>query len=56
MTQTPQWKIFELDGNVGMFLVDGALVGAIIGVGKARLPLAISAVLGFFMWLPLGVL
>jgi hypothetical protein len=55
MRQTPQWRIFDLSGNVGLMFVCGALAGASIGVGKARLPLAVSAILGFVMWLPIGV-
>jgi hypothetical protein len=56
MTQTPQWRIFDIDGDIGVFLVGAALICAILGVGKSRVPLAACAILGLLLWLPVGVL
>lgn len=56
MSHTPQWRIFDLSGDVGIGLILGALIGALAGIGKPRLPLTICAVLGFLLWLPIGVL
>jgi len=53
---TPQWKIFDVSGNIGIFLLCTALVAALIGEGKARIPLALCSLLGIFLWLPVGVL
>jgi hypothetical protein len=39
-----------------MPLVCVALAGAIIGKGTARIPLAVSALLGFLLWIRLGIL
>ena len=52
----PQWRVFDIAGDVGIALILGALAGALGGVGKTRLPLTVCALLGFFLWLPLGVL
>lgn len=56
MTQSPQSRIFAIDGFIGVFLVCAALVCAILGIGKSRVPLAICAIVGFVLWLPIGIL
>jgi len=55
MSQTPQWRIFDLSDDVGLLFVCGALAGALVGIGKSRLPLAVSAVLASFWWLHMGI-
>ena len=56
MRGTPDWKLKEIAGYVSIPLVLVALVGAIFGKGSSRIPLAICAVLGFLLGLPVGVL
>jgi hypothetical protein len=51
------WELKStLGNNVAVPLVMLALAGAIAGRGAARVLLAFSAVLGFFLWIGMGVL
>ena len=56
MAQTPQWRIFNIDGDIGLVLVCAALICAILGVGKSRIPLALCAIFGLLLWIPVGIL
>lgn len=50
------WTAKEICASLALFLVPAALGGAILGKGKSRIPLAFCAVLGFILWVPIGVL
>ena len=50
------WKIKDTAGNIGVYLIILALIGAILGKGKSRAPTAACAVLGLLLWVPVGVL
>lgn len=49
-------KIRHEQRMIGGFLVLAAILLAILGRGKLRIPLAICAILGFFLWIPAAVL
>jgi hypothetical protein len=51
------WRVKALLGdNVAGWLIVVALADATIGKGKARIPVAISALTGFLLWIRLGIL
>lgn len=50
------WQTKDICGDVGIPLVAIALLAAILGKGVSRVPLAISALLGFILWIPVGIL
>jgi hypothetical protein len=50
-----QWKN-TLGDDIGVPLVLAALAGAIGGKGAARPIVALAALMGFFLWLSIGVL
>ena len=55
-TLTPKaWATTGLCGDVGGYLSLVVLGGAIFGQGVPRIPLAVCAVLGYVLWVPLGV-
>ena len=56
MTETPVWRVRQISGNVGASFLLVALLGAILGKGPSRIPLAACAILGLFLWLPVAVL
>lgn len=56
MKETPLWKLKDVSGEVAIPLILLALVGAIFGKGTSRIPIAICAVLGFVLGIPVGVL
>lgn len=46
----------RLGNNIALPLIGLALVAAIAGKGTSRILIAVSAVMGFFMWIGAGVL
>jgi hypothetical protein len=50
------WKAQQICGDVALILLPLALVGAVFGRGRSRIPLAICSVLGLVVWVPVGVL
>jgi hypothetical protein len=56
MKSTTVWKLKEMCGDISVPLVLAALVAAIFGKGSYRIPLALCAVLGFFLGIPAGIL
>jgi hypothetical protein len=51
------WQLNNTLGNyIAVPLVLLAMIGAIAGKGAARLPLALSAVMGLFLWINIGIL
>jgi hypothetical protein len=54
---TPQvWTLKEIFGNISIWLVPMALVGAMGGKGGARIPIAVCALLGLMNWVPVAIL
>jgi len=50
------WKTHGICGDIALFLIPFALLGATFGKGNARIPVAVCALLGFFLWVPVGIL
>jgi len=50
------WRLKDICGDIGIFLVVAALLGAIAGKGASRIPLALCTLTGFFLWVPVGIL
>jgi hypothetical protein len=50
------WTLKEALGNLCIWLVPLALVGAMGGKGGARIPVAVCALLGFMNWVPVAIL
>lgn len=53
---TQVWTLKETCGDIGLWLVLLALIGAIGGKGGARIPIAICALLGLMNWIPVAIL
>ena len=51
------WRAHDICADVGIALCPLAFIGATSGYkGRASIALSISAVLGFMLWIPIGVL
>src|SRR5215469_8351307 len=50
------WKVKDVCSDAGVYLTLLASAGVLLGSGKARIPLAFRAVLGFLVWVNFGVL
>ena len=50
------WEMRTDAGNFGTPLIYISLASAIAGKGRARLPVAISALIGFLFWIPIVIL
>ena len=56
LKNTPVWKVKEVFADVSVPFVVLGFLGAILGKGPSRIPLALCCVLGFFVGAPIGVL
>src|SRR6266480_1147294 len=51
------WRAQDFAGNIAIWLCPVAFVGAAVGdKGRASVALSISAVMGFMLWVPIGIL
>jgi hypothetical protein len=46
----------DILGDIAVYLVLAAVGGAIIGKGRGRVLTALVAIMGFLLWVPIGVL
>ena len=50
------WKAESICGNIATYLCLAAFLASLLGKGRSRTSLAASAVLGFMLWVPIGIL
>jgi hypothetical protein len=53
---TEAWKIQNVSGDVATYLCLAAFLSSLLGKGRSRASLCASAVLGFMLWVPIGIL
>jgi len=52
-TSLNAWKVQNVCGNIATYL---CLAASLLGKGRSRTSLGASAVLGFMLWVPIGIL
>lgn len=50
------WKVQNVCGNMATYLCLAAFLASLLGKGRSRTSLGASAVLGFMLWVPVGIL
>jgi len=50
------WKAKNVCGNIATHLCLAAFLASLLGKGRSRTSLGASAVLGFMLWVPIGIL
>jgi hypothetical protein len=50
------WKVQAVCGDIAVYLILVALIGATLGKGASRILVAVCALLGFLLWVPVGIL
>jgi hypothetical protein len=50
------WKVQNVCGNIATYLCLAAFLASLLGKGRSRTSLGASAVLGFMLWVPIGIL
>jgi len=50
------WRVQNLCGNIATYLCLAGFLASLLGKGRSRTSLGASAVLGFMLWVPIGIL